>query len=130
LRAQARRPFTFQETTRTSARVEEHRQAVGRAKRQADHPARVGWIETQVRQAVEERRDRDPGLEPAEVRAGAEVLTEPEGDVIADVRAVQHEAVGIVEAGLVTVGRPDREHDQAAFRNLPPVEIDGARHLA
>ena len=92
------------------------RQPVRRAEREADDVAGLGRIEAQVGQAVEQRVQRRAGLEQRQVRAGAEVRAEAEGEMIV-VLAVQVEAIGVVVVALVAVGRADDHRQHAAGRH-------------
>src|SRR5689334_1741737 len=67
---------------------------VRRAEREAADLTVVIAVEAQVGKAIEQGADGDPRLGAREVRAGAEMLAEAEGDVIVGA-AVDVEAIGV-----------------------------------
>ena len=72
--------------------------------------------EPQVRQPLEQERQRDAQLEPGERRADAEVNALAEGKVLADVLPARVVVVGVAEVGLVPVGGAVVHHHARADR--------------
>src|SRR5262245_14587777 len=110
--------------------AEQHGQAVGRAEGEADDAAGLCGIEPEVQQPIEQRRHGHPRLHARKMRPEAEVLAETERDVLALVRPLQIEAVGIRKVRLVVVGRSERQRREAALRDADAMQLDVARHLA
>ncbi len=88
-------------------------------------PAEVGPGELEVGHALEQFLDRDAHLEPRQVRADAAMRADPEGHVAA-VPPVEVEAVGVLEDGLVAVGRAEQQQQPIAGPQLLTAEARGA----
>ena len=71
-----------------------------------------------VREVVEERGERDPGLDARERGAGADVRAVPEREVLIGVDTVEVELVAVLEQPLVAVGRADADDDPLALDDL------------
>src|SRR5512145_1829759 len=109
--------------------AEQDGQAVGGAEREAADAALRAGVQAEVRKPLQQRGRRDTRLHACQVRADAVVRAETEGDVIALVRPVQVEAIGIREATRVGIGRSEREGREVALRDAIPVQVDVAGDL-
>ena len=74
---------------------------------------RSGRGELEVGHALEQLLDRDAHLEPRQVRADAAMRADPERHVAA-VPPVEVELVGVLEDGLVAVGRAEQQEQPIA----------------
>ena len=103
---------------RLRRRREAHREVVdGADARRVDEG--VAGLDLVVGDPLVPFPQRDPQLQPGQVRAEAAVDAAAEGDVAVDL-AVEAHHVGVGELGLVGVGRADHDHDLVPLVDRAP----------
>lgn len=83
-----------------------------------------GSAQTQHRQPLEERGNRDAQFDTGQLLADALMDAEAEGQVSGGVAATDVEGVGVLEALRVTVGREQGGDHHIALSDLPAADLD------
>ena len=87
-------------------------------------------VELDRRGSREQLLERDLEHQRRERRAGAAMRPGAEGEMAADVRAVEHELVRVGEHRLVAVGRRVDEGDRLVLADRAPADLDVSRRRA